>query len=160
MLISISSLKGDTCLGWQVVWREMNEIRGKEVSYTARHAHLYTCGSWNGCESIPVSHRLLLHVEILWLSKSVVVETVPALTNVEHVTRQQCHSCAWVVIFTRPIIGSQTKIKILAGQCSPQFELDGMGKRKQVLLLCWISVGWCACSTHRIRRKQIITMCL
>lgn len=55
--------------------------------------------------------------------------------------QQQCHSCAWVVIFTRPIIGSQMKIKILAGQCSTQFELDGMGKRKQVLLLCWISVG-------------------
>lgn len=29
VLISISSLKGDTCRGWQVVWREMNEIRGK-----------------------------------------------------------------------------------------------------------------------------------
>lgn len=141
VLISISSLKGDTCRGWQVVWREMNEIRGKEVSYTTRHAHLYTCGSWTGCESIPVSQRLLQHVEILWLSKCVVVETVPALTNVGHVTQQQCHSCAWVVIFTRPIIGSQTKIKILAGQCSTQFELDGMGKRKQVLLLCWISVG-------------------
>lgn len=121
---------------------ERNEWdKGEEVSYTTRHAHLYTCGSWTGCESIPVSQRLLQHVEILWLSKCVVVETVPALTNVGHVTQQQCHSCAWVVIFTRPIIGSQTKIKILAGQCSTQFELDGMGKRKQVLLLCWISVG-------------------
>lgn len=153
MLISISSLKGDTCRGWQVVWREMNEIRGKEVSYTTRHAHWYTCGSWTGCESIPVSQRLLQHVEILWLSKCVVVETVPALTNVGHVTQQQCHSCAWVVIFTRPIIGSQTKIKILAGQCSTQFELDGMGNR------CSSCAGFQS-EKHKIRKEQIITTCV
>ena len=125
VLISISSFKGDTCWSWQVVWREMNEIKVKQVSYTIQHVRLYTCGSWNGCESIPVSQRLLQHVEILWLSKSVVVETVPALTNVGHVTRQQCHSRAWVVIFTRPIIGFKMKIKILTGQRSTQFGWKG-----------------------------------